>query len=85
MSNDSNVINFPLDPKPWMTPQDDFECEAVDFVCDSPAGRNLVERLQSCASPFIRSAVIFNACTAEDRPFLLRIAKTLNGGQAEKE
>jgi|SRR6516165_8376756 hypothetical protein len=35
MSNDSNVINFPSKPKPWMSPQDNFECDAVDFVWDS--------------------------------------------------
>jgi len=65
--------------KPWMTPQDDFEDEAWDFVSDSPYGAELRDGLRSCASPFIRAAIIRCACTAEDVPFLLRIAETLNG------
>jgi hypothetical protein len=76
MSIDSNVINFPSKPEPWMTPQDNFECDAVDFVWDSPAAWDLVERLRSCRSPFMRAAIIYCACSAEDHPFLLRIAET---------
>jgi hypothetical protein len=75
MSNDSNVINFPPKAEPWMTPQDNFEEDACDFVSDSPCAADLVGRLRSCRSPFIRAAIIQCACSAEDHPFLLRIAE----------
>jgi hypothetical protein len=75
----SNVINFLSKLKPWMTPQDNFEEDARDFVSDSPGAWERVDLLRSCASPFIRAAIIYCACTAEDAPFLLRIAETLNG------
>lgn len=61
--------------KPWMTPKDNFEEDARDFVSDSPYGQELVEGLRSCASPFIRAAIIKEACGADDVPFLLRIAE----------
>jgi hypothetical protein len=71
-----SVIEFPTKPeKPWMKPQDDFEQDAHDFVSNSPAALDLVHRLQSCASPFIRAAIIMAACNSLDVPFLLRIAK----------
>jgi hypothetical protein len=85
MSDDSNVINFLPKLKPWMTPQDDFEDDALDFVCDSPCALDLVDRLRSCASPFIRAAIIQCACTAEDHPFLLRIAERSQFWLAKKE
>ena len=69
------IINFPRKTKPWMLPEDDFENDARHFVCDSPYAAELVDGLRSCASPFIRAAIIHCACDAEDVPFLLRIAE----------
>ena len=69
------IINFPTKTKPWMLPQDDFENDARDFVSDSPNGAWLADQLRGCAGPFIRAAIIYCACSAEDVPFLLRIAE----------
>ena len=74
-----SIIEFPKKPEPWKTPQADFEIDAVNFVGGSPAAVDLVKQLQSCASPFIRAAIIACACGAEDVPFLLRIAERRKG------
>jgi hypothetical protein len=78
-----NVTSFPASKsKPWMTPQDNFEEDARDFVSDSPYAWELVEGLRSCASPFIRAAIIKAACGPDDIPFLLRIAEQRSRGGA---
>ena len=74
-----SIIEFPKKPEPWKTPQADFEIDAVSFVGESAAAVDLVKQLQSCASPFIRAAIIACACGAEDVPFLLRIAERRKG------
>ena len=72
----TDIVKFPTKQKPWWAvPHDNFENDARDFVSDSPAGQYLVDALRSCASPLIRAAIIQRACSAEDVPFLLRIAE----------
>jgi len=70
-----SVVKFPMKQKPWLTPQDSFVDDALDFVSDSPYAADLVRQLQSCASPFIRAAIICVASSAEDVPFLVKIAE----------
>lgn len=74
-----DVITLPT-KQPWMRPQADFEDAAQEFVSDSPYAWELRDGLQSCASPFIRAAIIYSAVSAEDVPFLLRIAGTKGKG-----
>ena len=74
-----SIIEFPKKLEPWTVPHEDFEDHAVQFVCESADAVDLVKRLQSCASPFIRAAIIACACTPEDVPFLLRIAERRKG------
>jgi hypothetical protein len=64
-----------------MLPEDDFENDARHFVSDSPGAAELIRGLRSCASPFIRAAIIYCACTAEDVPFLVRI----RGNQGDRQ
>jgi hypothetical protein len=72
-----SVIEFPDRSRPWMKPQVDFEEDAAGFVSDSPHAWHLRDGLRSCASPFIRAAIILHGCSAEDVPFLQRIAELL--------
>jgi len=66
--------------KPWMTPRDDFEEDASNFISDSPGAIELINGLRSCASPFIRAAILLHGCGAEDIVFLRRIITSLGGG-----
>jgi hypothetical protein len=73
----TDIIKFPTKQKPWMTPQDDFEDAALEHISNSPNGEELCRLIRNSGSPFLRAAVIYCACSAEDVPFLLRIADAL--------
>jgi hypothetical protein len=80
-----SVTDFPRHlTKPWMRPQPDFEEDAYDFVEESPGAWDRVEGLRSCASPFIRAAIILQGCNPDDIPFLLRIAAALDKGDLKQ-